>query len=59
LASDSGKLARALGFEPFDPWPLEDRLVPTHRQWHRERRAGEPGSPERVRRLPAANPAQM
>jgi dTDP-4-dehydrorhamnose reductase len=57
VSMNSGKLARALGFEPFDPWPLEDGLVPTHREWHRERPGGEPGSPEHVRRVLAANPA--
>ncbi len=42
---DSRKLAAALGFEPFDPWPLEPRFVPTTRDWHFDRPAGEGGSP--------------
>jgi dTDP-4-dehydrorhamnose reductase len=42
---DSSKLVRAIGREPFSPWPLEDRFVPTHQRWHHER-LGEPGSPE-------------
>lgn len=41
---DSSKLAAALGYEPIDPWPLEERWVPTHREWHSERDATESGS---------------
>jgi dTDP-4-dehydrorhamnose reductase len=33
---NSDKLARALGHNPFDPWPLHDEHVPTHRDWHFE-----------------------
>jgi dTDP-4-dehydrorhamnose reductase len=40
---DSSKLARALSYDPFDPWPLDDDHVPTHRQWHFE---GDRGSPD-------------
>jgi dTDP-4-dehydrorhamnose reductase len=40
---DSSKLARALGYDPFDPWPLHDDHVPTHRDWHREGPRGSPG----------------
>jgi dTDP-4-dehydrorhamnose reductase len=43
VSLDSAKLARSLGYEPFDPWPFEERFVPTHRHWHYERN-GEPGS---------------
>jgi dTDP-4-dehydrorhamnose reductase len=39
----SSKLAAALGYEPFDPWPLEDEHVPTHREWHYEGSRGSPG----------------
>ena len=39
VSLDSSKLAAALGYEPLDPWPLEERWVPTHREWHRERSA--------------------
>ena len=27
---DCGKLIAALGYDPFDPWPYCDSLVPTH-----------------------------
>jgi dTDP-4-dehydrorhamnose reductase len=42
---NSTKLARALGYDPFDPWPLDDDHVPTHRGWHFE---GPRGSPEQL-----------
>ena len=53
---DSGKLAATLGYDPFDPWPLDDALVPTHRDWHRERPAGEARSPEHLHRVLCINP---
>ncbi len=46
VSMNSEKLARALGFQPFAPWPLDDRWVPTHQQWHCERPRGEPRGPE-------------
>jgi dTDP-4-dehydrorhamnose reductase len=39
---DSTKLARALGYDPFDPWPVDEVHVPTHRAWHHEGRRGSP-----------------
>jgi dTDP-4-dehydrorhamnose reductase len=33
---NSAKLTQALGYEPFDPWPLDEDHVPTHRRWHFE-----------------------
>jgi dTDP-4-dehydrorhamnose reductase len=53
---NSDKLTRALGFQPFSPWPLDQRWVPTHRQWHLERPAGENGSPELLARVLYRNP---
>jgi dTDP-4-dehydrorhamnose reductase len=50
VALDSTKLARALGSEPFLPWPLDDALAPSHRRWHFERPAGAPYSPEHLAR---------
>jgi dTDP-4-dehydrorhamnose reductase len=55
---DSSKLACALGYEPFDPWPLDEALVPTDRQWHRRRAPGEPGSPAYLHRVLCINPAR-
>ena len=56
VTMDSGKLARALGYQPFDPWPLLDAHVPTHAEWHRERPAGEVGSPEYLAEVLYRNP---
>jgi dTDP-4-dehydrorhamnose reductase len=44
VSMDSRRLAQALGHEPFHPWPYDDALVPTHREWHFEREPGNPGS---------------
>ncbi|MEX2186537.1 MAG: sugar nucleotide-binding protein [Pirellulales bacterium] len=43
---DSRKLTSALGYDPFDPWPLDSRFAPTDRNWHFDRPTGEGGSPE-------------
>jgi dTDP-4-dehydrorhamnose reductase len=50
---DSSKLTQALGYDPFDPWPLADQHVPTHRQWHQE---GPRGSPELLADVLYRNP---
>jgi len=42
VTMNSTPLANALGYEPFDPWPLDDKWVPKHEKWHAE---GERGSP--------------
>ncbi len=44
VSMDSSKLAKALGYSPFHSWPYDERLVPTHPEWHYERTADEPGS---------------
>ena len=56
VAMDCGKLVRAFGYHPFMPWPLDEALVPTHRDWHRERPAHEPRSPEQLSRVLARTP---
>jgi dTDP-4-dehydrorhamnose reductase len=56
VSMDSSKLAAALGYEPLDPWPLEDRWMPTHRDWHRERPSGENGSPRLLAEVLYRNP---
>src|SRR5262249_12439682 len=53
VTMDSTKLADALGYRPFDPWPLDDEQVPTHRQWHYE---GPRGSPEMLKEVLYHNP---
>jgi dTDP-4-dehydrorhamnose reductase len=53
VTMDSSKLARAVGHEPFDPWPLDEEHVPTHREWHYE---GPRGSPELLKEVLYHNP---
>ncbi len=31
---DSSKLVDELGYQPFDPWPYHEELVPDHDRWH-------------------------
>ncbi|MEN6407763.1 MAG: sugar nucleotide-binding protein [Thermoguttaceae bacterium] len=56
VCMDCSKLIAALGYDPFDPWPYCDQLTPTHDQWHRERPAGESGSPKWLHEVLATNP---
>lgn len=56
VSLDSAKLSRALGFQPFDPWPLDDRHTPTHADWHRERPPAEPRSPGYLAEVLYRNP---
>jgi dTDP-4-dehydrorhamnose reductase len=44
VSLDSGKLSAALGYDPLDPWPLDEQWVPTYSDWHRDRPRGENGS---------------
>ncbi len=46
VTMNSGRLRDALGFEPFAPWPLDERDLPDHRDWHRHRIR--PGSPRLI-----------
>jgi dTDP-4-dehydrorhamnose reductase len=57
VSMDSSKLSAALGYEPLGAWPYDDRYVPTHREWHRER--GEPGSPDLLARILYHNPLRQ
>lgn len=56
VTMDSTRLIEALGYEPFDPWPLYGEHLPTHRDWHRERPPGERGSPEYLADVLYRNP---
>ncbi len=52
VSMNSGNLVRALGRQPFRPWPLGEDILPSHRRWHFDRPEDEPRSPkEIVRRL--------
>jgi dTDP-4-dehydrorhamnose reductase len=57
VTMDSSRLADVLGFAPFDPWPIQERWVPTHADWHRERPRGENGSRQLLREILYRNPA--
>jgi dTDP-4-dehydrorhamnose reductase len=54
----SQKLIDALGYEPFHSWPLDEQFVPTHRQWHFDRAAGEPGCFELLSEALYRNPSR-
>ena len=58
VTMNSSKLIRALGHNPFAPWPADDYWVPTHRDWHCERSPGEGGSPELLARILYRNPTR-
>lgn len=57
VALDSTRLAAALGFQPFDPWPLDPRWHPTHRHWHHDRQ-GQKGSPKLLAEVLYRNPGR-
>jgi dTDP-4-dehydrorhamnose reductase len=55
VSMDCSKLIRALGYDPLDPWPWDERLVPTDPDWHRCRPADDPGSPEFLHKMLCVN----
>ena len=56
VAMNSRALAEALGDNaPLDPWPHDENVVPTDRQWHYDR-SGSPGSRELLARVLYRNP---
>jgi dTDP-4-dehydrorhamnose reductase len=56
VTMDSTKLAESIGFEPFDPWPLEDSHVPDGIDWHRDRPTDEKRSPDHLYQMVTENP---
>ena len=48
VSMSSNKLLRLLGVQPFQPWPNDDHLLPTHREWHFERPTEEVRSPHQI-----------
>lgn len=56
VSMNSQKLYELLGGCPFDPWPYDDALAPTHRHWHWERPSDECGSVEWLERVLYRNP---
>ncbi len=55
VAMDSSKLIKALGFNPFIPWPADKKLVPTDLKWHYNRPEGEPSGWEWVEKKLESN----
>ena len=45
---NSSKLVRALGYNPFDAWPLHDDQAPDDPRWHYDRSPAEKGSPQHL-----------
>lgn len=56
VSLNSRQLAKTLGFEPFDPWPLDEQFVPTSIDWHFDRPRGEIGSADLLARVLYRNP---
>lgn len=57
VAMNCDKLVDALGYNPLDPWPLDEAWIPTHRYWHYQR-DGKPGSVELLADILCRNPAR-
>jgi dTDP-4-dehydrorhamnose reductase len=57
VTMNSDKLIAALGRDPLCPWPYHETLLPTDRDWHRQRPAGEPRSPQWLQETLCTNPA--
>ncbi|TWU37331.1 SDR family oxidoreductase [Novipirellula artificiosorum] len=56
VAMNSSKLQAAIGIDPFDPWPLSDRLIPESVDWHFDRSDDELGSEQLIHQLLYQNP---
>lgn len=48
VSMNSEKIVAAMGFNPFRPWPADEALVPSTREWHFQREPGETGSEARI-----------
>ncbi|MEM8947448.1 MAG: sugar nucleotide-binding protein [Planctomycetota bacterium] len=58
VAMNSSALAAAMGYDPFDPWPLDAQHVPTDDSWH-QRRDTFRGSPELLSQVLYRNPRHL
>jgi len=56
VSMNSNKLTKALGHNPFDPWPYCDSLMPTGPKWHYERPEHEKHSPQYLHQVLCLNP---
>ncbi|MCA9146174.1 MAG: sugar nucleotide-binding protein [Planctomycetaceae bacterium] len=54
----SDKLAKALGYEPFTPWPWFEEHVPTDPEWHYGGRSEAYGSPHLLASVLYRNPSR-
>lgn len=57
VTMNSSKLSRDLDFDPFTAWPYHSEFIPTHRDWHIERSAEIPGTPEFLAETLYRNPS--
>jgi dTDP-4-dehydrorhamnose reductase len=56
VSMNSDKLTKALGYNPFDPWPYCDSLMPSGPKWHYERPENEERSPQYLHQVLCLNP---
>ena len=56
VSLNSQKLIDAVGFNPFDPWPLLDTFAPDGPTWHYDRPSGERGSSQLLADVLYRNP---
>jgi dTDP-4-dehydrorhamnose reductase len=56
VSMNSDKLIKALGYNPFDPWPYCDNLIPSNLNWHYERPDHEERSPRHLHQILCSNP---
>jgi len=59
VTMNSDKLAAAIGYKPFMPWPWRDDHAPQGGRWHFERPPGEGGSPDYLAEVLYRNPARV
>ncbi len=58
VTMNSTALTEALGDEPIDPWPFDEKHVPTDEHWH-YKRDGFEGSPDLITRELCKNPNSL
>ena len=58
VTMNSTALIEALDDNPLDAWPYDEAFVPTHRDWHHERK-GERGSKDLLARILYRNPRRL
>lgn len=56
VSMNSSRLADAIGFQPFDPWPFDPWAVPDSLDWHFQRDSHWHGSPKLLAKVLYRNP---